>query len=191
MKLQKKSDENKIRPGLHSKLGGKVCGMVFGVFDDLHLGHEFFLSEVAKECVERKCSKLIVVVTLPEVVSFLKKKLPRQNLEERLGGVETFFKSEKFFTSKTFGNKAGTEVQFSVIPGDKEIGSWKVLKAHKPNVIFLGYDQQAIAKELDKLKRLASSNPKADFVGDFSYKFIESFMPEKYKSSLRKGSVRK
>ncbi len=146
----------------NSKLSSKIVrGLVFGVFDNLHPGHEFFLSETAKECDE-----LVVVVTLPEVADLLKGKLPKKSLEERISDVKDFFTSEHLL------GRNGIDMQFSVVAGDKEIGSWKVLKEYKPDVIFLGYDQQGIAKELDKLS--------------FSYKFVASYQPEKYKSSLRK-----
>jgi len=47
-------------------------GMVFGVFDGLHQGHKHFLQAAAK-----RCKQLIVVVTVPAVVSVLKKHKPR------------------------------------------------------------------------------------------------------------------
>ena len=46
-------------------------GMVFGVFDGLHEGHKYLLTEAAKLCDE-----LVVVVTLDEAVATLKGHLP-------------------------------------------------------------------------------------------------------------------
>ena len=152
-----------------------IRGMVFGVFDNLHPGHEFFLLEAAKDCDE-----LVVVVTLPEIVSLLKGKTPKKSLEERIGDIRDFFADKKILS------RTGVELEFFVVAGDKEIGSWNILKQYKPDVIFLGYDQQAIARELDKLKALVLPKLEATSFGVFSYKFIESYEPEKYKSSLRK-----
>ncbi len=122
-------------------------GMVFGVFDGLHPGHEFFLTAAA-----RNCGELVVVVTTSEAAALLKGRIPRQDISERIAAI------------KSYGQ------DFIVVAGDAVPGSWKVLKDHSPDVIFLGYDQHGIARELDRL--------------GFAYRFVESFKPEVYKSSL-------
>jgi len=38
----------------------------------------------------------------------------------------------------------------AVVPGDESSGSWHILKSHSPDLVILGYDQNAIADELEK-----------------------------------------
>ncbi len=121
--------------------------MVFGVFDGLHPGHHYFLSEAAK-----KCEELVVAVTLSEVVSLLKGKFPKYDYHERVREITKF------------------NPQLKITPGDLTLGEWNVLKEHQPNIIFLGYDQQGIARELEKLNK--------------PFIFLPAYHPEKYKSSL-------
>lgn len=127
---------------LHYKIG-----MVFGVFDGLHAGHRYFLTQASK-----RCEKLIVVVTLPEIVALLKKRLPHHGYEERVAEIRTF------------------DPELKIVPSDKTLGGWNVMKKYAPEIIFLGYDQQAIARELTKT--------------DTPFVFLDSHHPEKHKSSL-------
>ena len=103
-------------------------GMVFGVFDGLHPGHQFFLSEAAKQC-----ETLIVVVALDAVVTALKQHTPRYSFTERVSNIEQF-------------NSA-----LRVVPSDTAVRSWAVLKKHQPDIIFLGHDQTALAQALDDI----------------------------------------
>src|SRR3989338_1589975 len=100
-------------------------GMVFGVFDGLHEGHKYLLTEAAKLCDE-----LVVVVTLDEAVSTLKGHLPQQRYKERVAAITAFNPTLK------------------IVEGDPALGEWTVLKTHKPDMVILGYDQERIAKEL-------------------------------------------
>lgn len=102
-----------------------IRGMVFGVFDGLHGGHTYFLREAAS-----KCDDLVVVVALPETSLALKGRPPALSLSERMQGVRL------------------CDPKFIVIPGDVVPGSWEVLAAYKPDVVFLGYDQKELAKEI-------------------------------------------
>ena len=104
-------------------------GMVFGVFDNLHKGHEYFLSESV-----RQCERLVVVVTPDSVVSELKHHTPQQTASVRIDAVKKIFPGA------------------NVILGDVIIHSWRVVAEQKPDVVFLGYDQHDIAIELKKLK---------------------------------------
>ncbi len=121
--------------------------MVFGVFDGLHKGHEYFLHTASSQC-----EKLIVVVTPDSVVYELKHHAPRHSEHERAENIKKFMPDAE------------------VILGDAVVNSWKVLEKHKPGTIFLGYDQQDIATELEKLK--------------MPFVILEAHEPEKYKSSL-------
>lgn len=122
-------------------------GMVFGVFDGLHAGHRYFLTQASERCEE-----LIVVVTLPEIVELLKKRLPHYEYEERVTEIRAFDKKLK------------------IVPSDKTLGGWNVVKKYAPEIVFLGYDQQAIAGELKKI--------------NIPFVFLDSHLPEKHKSSL-------
>jgi cytidyltransferase-like protein len=122
-------------------------GMVFGVFDNFHPGHEYFLSSA-----KNKCTELFVVVTLPHVVKLIKKRVPHHALEQRIENIKNY------------------DARLSVVEGDAVLGAWNIFKMYNPDIIFLGYDQQGIARELDKLGML--------------YEYIDAHYPEKYKSSL-------
>jgi cytidyltransferase-like protein len=122
-------------------------GVVFGVFDGLHQGHKYFLTEAAKQC-----EKLIVAVTASETVLHLKGHLPRYEYIERVAAIRDF------------------NPKLKVIQGDQTLGQWTALKKYVPEIIILGHDQQAIAKELIKLR--------------IGFIFLDSYHPEKHKSSI-------
>lgn len=122
-------------------------GMVFGVFDGLHTGHQYFLTEAS-----RRCEQLIVVVTLPEIVELLKKRLPHYAYEKRVAKIQAF------------------DPKLKIVPSDRTLGEWNVLKKYSPEIVLLGYDQQAIAQELAKIG--------TPFI------VLDSYHPEKHKSSL-------
>lgn len=125
----------------------KLSGIVFGVFDGMHEGHKHFLSEASK-----LADKLTIVLTLPETAVILKGRSPRHSYEERKAAIRAF--------------KPDAEI----VPSDAKLGEWSVFKNRKPCLVILGYDQQGIAKELEK-------------IGVY-FIFIDSHYPEKYKSSL-------
>ena len=54
--------------------------------------------------------------------------------------------------------------------GDERQGTWKVLMNEKPDVIFIGYDQEALIPELKQF------NIRIETIG--------AYEPERYKSSL-------
>ncbi len=101
--------------------------MVFGVFDGLHAGHRYFLTEAS-----RRCKRLMVVVTPSETVRVLKGRLPHRTYEERAKAIRLF------------------DPKLDIISGDTVLGTWTVLEKHPPEVVFLGYDQQTLADELTK-----------------------------------------
>ena len=108
------------------KMGSmEKTGMVFGVFDGLHEGHKYFLTQAAEQCDE-----LFVVVATDEVVEKFKEHPPRQRYEERVRILTEF--------------KPG----FKILPSDAVVGSWEVLERIRSDIIFLGYDQQGTAEEL-------------------------------------------
>ena len=101
--------------------------MVFGVFDRLHPGHVSFLEQAAKIGEE-----LIVVVARDASVLELKNKRPHHSEQERMHAVQ---------------NVSGVS---SVVLGDEKLGSYKVIEAHQPDVICLGYDQHGLAEDIKK-----------------------------------------
>ncbi len=131
-----------------------ALGIAFGVFDGLHEGHRYFLSSAAE-----KCGTLIVAVAPDGAASILKGRAPKHSLEARMAAVSSF-------------NPA-----LVVVIGDAALGSWKVLKVHKPDVAILGYDQQGLAKELH-----ARSTP---------YIYASAYEPEHFKSSILNGEEKK
>ena len=122
-------------------------GMVFGVFDGLHEGHQYFLSQAEKECRE-----LIVVLTRPETTIYFKGKAPVHTYEKRMADIELF------------------NPKLEIIQGDKTPGAWEVIKEYKPDIIFLGYDQEKIAQELKRI--------------NIPHIFISAHFPERYKSRI-------
>lgn len=100
-------------------------GMVFGVFDGLHEGHQFFLNSASS-----KCEKLIVVVAQDDASLTLKGRKPKHGFDERVRALISHGAS------------------FEVVAGDSIQGEWSTLKTHTPDMIFLGHDQGAISDAL-------------------------------------------
>ena len=121
--------------------------MVFGVFDGLHEGHKKFLSDAAA-----RCGTLIVVVTRDEIVELLKRRKPMRPHAARAAAIRAF------------------NPNYIVVPGDPTLGEWDILKTHRPDKVFLGYDQHGIAAELTKL--------------GIPFETLDAHEPSKYKSSL-------
>ncbi len=100
--------------------------MIFGVFDGIHDGHKEFLKQAKK-----LGDYLIAVVARDHVVEHLKGELPKINLAER------------------FQHLRETDNVDAVIVGDSELRKWDVLDIHRPQIVALGYDQEAIREELE------------------------------------------
>lgn len=100
--------------------------MVFGTFDGVHEGHREFFKEA------RRCGDyLIAVVAQDHIIEHLKGRLPNINLAER------------------FENLKKEDSVDEVIIGDKDLGSWEIVKMQRPDVIALGYDQHALKVDLE------------------------------------------
>ena len=98
--------------------------MVFGVFDRLHPGHIYFLEQAGEH------GEVIAVVARDSFVRVLKKKMPALGEEFRIGMV-----------------KATALVKDAVL-GDRELGSYRIVKDIQPDIICLGYDQEALEQDL-------------------------------------------
>lgn len=127
-------------------------GMVFGVFDGLHAGHQYLLIEC-----EKRCEQLIVVVTLDTVVSLLKNHPPKYSYEERVEAIRNF------------------NPNLTIVPSDPTLGGWSILDRYNPDIIFLGYDQEAIAREMKRLHK--------------SFFIIDSHHPDTLHSSILNDSI--
>lgn len=68
-----------------------------------------------------------------------------------------------------------------VVPSDDRLNDWGILNRQNPNIIALGYDQKELKEALKGY--IKKTNQRIEL------KTIESFEPQKYKSSFfRKGS---
>ena len=74
----------------------------------------------------------MAVVTRDEVVAELKKKKPKNNLNQRI----------KKLTESVLVNE--------VIKGDKKTGSWNIIGKCNPDIVALGYDQKELKSALEK-----------------------------------------
>lgn len=118
--------------------------MVFGTFDALHYGHRAFLKEAKKYG-----DYLIAVLPSDNIVKRLKGRLPKLTLSERIKHI-----------------KKEDNVDAAIV-GDDDLGSWKVIKRHRPAVIALGFDQNLIKKELEKYFAKLDWKPKIRIVKKF------------------------
>lgn len=101
--------------------------LVFGTFDAIHPGHEYFLQQ-AYNYGER----LVVVVARDSFVYSYKKKNPLHDEISRLH----FIQSHKLVTEACLA--------------DETIGTFSVLNKIRPDMICLGHDQDALAESLKK-----------------------------------------
>ena len=122
--------------------------MCFGTFDGLHQGHLSYFKQAKKlgDC-------LMVVVARDINVEKIKGRLPRQNEQIRLNAVAKL----SFINEVCLGNAKDRMA---------------VIRKFKPDVIALGYDQEADTEKLQ-----------AEFP-DIKIVRLKAYQPEKYKSSL-------
>ena len=99
--------------------------MVFGVFDGLDEGHQYFLEKAS-----RLGDQLFVVVAPDSAVGRLKKKCPFDDENKRLG----YLKQVSYITK--------------VILGDETPGTWQAVTEHKPDIVALGHDQSGLERAL-------------------------------------------
>src|SRR3989344_5441587 len=128
--------------------------LVFGTFDGLHEGHIDFFRQ-AKE----QGDFLMVVVGRDSTVLSVKKKLPQRNENERLDVVQK-----------------APNVDFARLGNDQEgISKYEVIRELKPDIICLGYDQNAFTEKLEEQIKGMGLNIKV-----FR---LKAYKPEIYKSS--------
>lgn len=100
--------------------------MVFGVFDGLHDGHRSFLREARKE------GEWIIAAVAPDhIVHRLKGRVPDRHEVDRMEALYNEGLADR------------------VVLGDAELASWGVLRAYRPDVVALGYDQLSLQREIE------------------------------------------
>ena len=99
--------------------------MVFGTFDILHDGHQYFLREAKK-----LGKKLVVAVAQDSFVETFKNHPPRHSFKERVRNLERELLAD------------------AIVSGDIVSGSWNVIDFQKPDIIALGYDQRELEQSL-------------------------------------------
>ncbi|MBU6500803.1 MAG: adenylyltransferase/cytidyltransferase family protein [Patescibacteria group bacterium] len=127
--------------------------LVFGVFDGVHEGHRSFFKEA-----KTHGDYLIAAIAQDHIVEHLKGRLPQTNLADRIADLQA---------------EDGVD---QVVLGDSEIGTYEVVKKYRPEVIALGYDQEALKDDLESHKKEFDWKPKIVV--------LNSYEPNKYKSSL-------
>ena len=125
--------------------------LAFGTFDTLHPGHLDFFRQARMHG-----GHLTVVVARDETASQVKGRQPVHSEQERLAAVK----------------QAGVDEAVLGHHGDK----YRVILEHNPDVICLGYDQQAFTENLEAF--LKEHDMKTVIVR------LQPFHPETYKSSL-------
>ncbi|WKZ29283.1 MAG: adenylyltransferase/cytidyltransferase family protein [Patescibacteria group bacterium] len=123
--------------------------IAFGTFDGFHPGHKFYLDAAASH------GDLTVVVARDATVEKVKGRAPRRNEDARLADL----------IAAGYNAILGST-------GDK----YAILSEMKPDVICLGYDQEAFTEKLPVV--LAERGLKAEIIR------LSAFQPETYKSSL-------
>jgi FAD synthetase len=138
--------------------------MVFGTFDIFHLGH-LYLFKQAKQLAD----KLVVVVARDCNVKKIKGVLPIHNEKERLELVKHI------------------DIVDKAMLGYKN-DVYKVIKKIKPDVIALGYDQEADVKKLTPLNRPKGRPPLAEFNGVKIVR-LRAYKPDRVKGSKIKKLI--
>jgi FAD synthetase len=126
--------------------------LVFGTFDIFHPGHEHFLKKAGEMGDE-----LIVVVARDSTVKQVKGKLPVNNENNRL----------KLIQKLDYVSKA--------VLGSKADDKYKIIEELKPDLICLGYDQEAFVDNLRRELKKRGLAPR-----------VNAFEPRLYKSSKYK-----
>ena len=131
--------------------------LVFGSFDLIHKGHEFFLKQAKKLGDE-----LNVVVARDSTIKFFKKSSPLYKEKERLKHI----KQLKYVDKAVLGSKGK----------DKH----KIIQKIMPDIIAFGYDQNSFNKNIKK--ELAQKG-----LDKIKIKKIRSYKPKEFKSSILKS----
>jgi FAD synthetase len=130
--------------------------LIFGVFDGIHEGHLSFINN-AKKIGDH----LIAIIARDSIVKGLKGELPKYNEVERIEAILEIPEIDR------------------VLLGDPELSTYNILKEVRPDVVFLGYDQQALFEDLKK-KIKNGDLKEMEIIIDHPYK------PDEFHSSILK-----
>lgn len=128
--------------------------LIFGVFDGIHEGHLHLIKE-AKNFGDH----LICIVARDNIVLDLKGKHPKYNEEERVKELLKIPDIDR------------------VVLGDPKIETYNILREVKPDIVFLGYDQE---KLLHSIKR---------FIKNSDFKNIEIIQGTPYRPDIYHSSI--
>lgn len=127
--------------------------MVFGTFDGVHDGHQSLFRQARQHG-----DYLIAVVAPDHIVEHLKGRAPHRTADERC----------EHLRDEDHVNEA--------VIGDEDLGSWEVIRRHRPDVVVVGYDQDELRKSIE-----ASLET---FNWHLELATAEAHKPEQYKSGL-------
>ncbi len=139
--------------------------MVFGTFDLFHRWHEFYISEAKKYC-----ENLIAVIARDSRVLSGKWFLPNESENMRQEKVDIFLKNfckNSVYREGDFADKIGS---CAILWDENNI--FLAIETYKPEILFFGYDQK-VPEQILKEK-----------FPDIVTMRMESYKPEKYKSSI-------
>lgn len=132
--------------------------MIFGTFDILHPGHINLFNQARKHGDD-----LIIVVARDETVKKIKGYLPSLSEVDRKRNLEQFDKG------------------FKVVLGDLD-DPYTAIKEYKPDIICLGYDQEAFVSELKHVLKENEINAKVVR--------LKPYKEDMYKSYLIKNRIK-
>jgi cytidyltransferase-like protein len=128
--------------------------VIFGVFDGIHEGHLSFIKDAKKEG-----NHLVAIVARDEMVKELKGKLPKYNEVDRINSLLEI-----------------PDVDL-VLLGDPKKETYNTLKEVSPNVVYLGYDQNELKENIEKIIKNGKL-PEMEIICGLPYK------PEIFHSSI-------
>jgi len=120
--------------------------LIFGVFDGVHDGHLSFINEARSHG-----DQLVAIVARDSVVEKLKGKLPKYNEVERIKDLLEVKEIDLVFL------------------GDPETGTYNILKEIRPDIVFLGYDQNVLCEDLKKAVK-KKNIPDVEIITGIPYK---------------------
>lgn len=128
--------------------------LVFGTFDRFHPGYLSFLKQAKKHGEE-----LFVAIASDRIVGMLKNKKPLHGSEKRRRAVAKI-----------------NEVAKAVV-GDDVLGTYSIVRKHKPHIICLGYDQYKLKKDLEKYMKNGN-------ISKIRLIKLKPYFPKKFKTSI-------
>jgi len=140
--------------------------LVFGTFDAIHPGHEYFL----KKAYEYG-TRLVVVVARDLFVESYKQKKPLHDERSRLH----FIQNHPLVTEACLA--------------DAEIGTFSILNRIKPDIICLGHDQLDLAESLRNWMKSTNQHYKIKHLNPYKRDQYSSTIRNRLKSSLHNDNA--